>query len=491
MALNRWSLDRLLGWIGTTALVLLFVPMALLLTQHVLASAERSLSQRGQVLARMAAGQIVEPMLVDDRPSLHAVLRKAASADVQARYACVESPDGDIVAHTFDGGHPRGLRELWQRNPAQVVRFRTDSESLLDIPLPILAGQLGTLHMGISRSEAIRAADKMMWLMGIALAGVLSVVLAGARVVASKVSRPLRELEAKVSLFPQEAVGEEGLRIAGTQEVEGLARGFEDMVRRMEALERDRVATQERMVHAERLAALGEMAAGLAHEVHNPLDGMLECLVYLQADPGKSERAAKYYPMLQDGLERVARAMREMLTFARSGQRIRLQTCRVPDMLEALELLVEAQLKGRRVRWNWHSAGSCACLCDRQALVQAGLNLVLNAAEAAEGGTDPAVQIEATCDSKWAYISVGDSGPGVPDELRERVFEPFFTTKPPGKGTGLGLSVSRELIRAAGGELALSPEPSSLGGARFVIRLAKVMLTEHEGERSSGEYPDR
>jgi signal transduction histidine kinase len=66
----------------------------------------------------------------------------------------------------------------------------------------------------------------------------------------------------------------------------------------------------------------------------------------------------------------------------------------------------------------------------------------------------------------------------VPDKLRERVFEPFFTTKPPGKGTGLGLSVSRELIRASGGELALSPQPGSLGGARFVIRLPKVPPAE-------------
>ena len=478
MALSRWSLDRLLVWIGTTALVLVFVPMALLLTQNVLASAERSLSQRGRSLAGIVAGQIVEPMLVDDRPSLHAALRKAASADAQARYVCVEGPSGEVVAHSFDGGYPRGLRELWQRSPGQVLHFKTDSESLLDIPFPILEGQLGTLHMGISRSGAIRAANQIMWLMGIALAGGLSVVVAGGHVVASRVSRPLRELEAKVSLFPQEAVGEESLRSTGTQEVEELARGFGNMIRRLGALERDRAATQERMVHAERLAALGEMAAGLAHEVHNPLDGMLECLVYLEADPDKSQRAAKYYPMLQEGLERIASAMREMLTFARSGQRLRLEACNVPDILEALELLVQAQLRGRSVRLSWHSAGTCACLCDRQALVQAGLNLVLNAAEAAGGGADPAVQIEATCDSEWAYISVGDSGPGVPDKLRERVFEPFFTTKPPGKGTGLGLSVSRELIRASGGELALSPQPGSLGGARFVIRLPKVPPAE-------------
>ncbi len=122
----------------------------------------------------------------------------------------------------------------------------------------------------------------------------------------------------------------------------------------------------------------------------------------------------------------------------------------------------------------WQSTGGGICLCNRNGLSQAVLNLVLNAAEAAEGGPDPEVAIEATCDSQWVYLSVEDSGPGVPDEVRDRIFEPFFTTKPVGKGTGLGLSVSRQLIRAAGGEVELAPGLSRLGGARFVIRMPRA-----------------
>ena len=205
---------------------------------------------------------------------------------------------------------------------------------------------------------------------------------------------------------------------------------------------------------------------------------MLECLRYLEADPANRERAVKYYPMLKDGLQRIAKVMREMLTFACSGQNVSLETCSVAEMLEAVELLVQADMKKRHVDFVWESSGNCRCLCDRGGLEQAGLNLVLNAAEAAEQGEACSVRIEANCNSRWVHMSVEDSGSGVPGELSHRIFDPFFTTKPFGKGTGLGLSVSRELIRAAGGELELSPTPSLLGGAKFVIRLPKAPPTE-------------
>ena len=263
------------------------------------------------------------------------------------------------------------------------------------------------------------------------------------------------------------------------------------MVRRLKSLEQERATNMDRMVHAERLAALGELAAGLAHEVNNPLDGMLECVRFLDVDPEKSERASKYYPMLEDGLGRISKAMHGMLTFARMGQRVSLETCPVADLVGSQIMLVQPRLEESHVRLTWHEPGWCVCRCDRQGLAQAVLNLVLNAAEAASESPDPHVQIEAYCDSELVYLAVEDSGPGVPEELRLRVFDPFFTTKPRGKGTGLGLSVSRQLIRAAGGDVELSPKPGSLGGARFVIRLPRVSGVECEHGPVNGQDSDR
>jgi len=179
-----------------------------------------------------------------------------------------------------------------------------------------------------------------------------------------------------------------------------------------------------------------------------------------------------------------------MLTFARSGQSVEIEEFSVAGIIESLELLVKASMQERNVRLTWQVDGVCNCLCDRDGVSQAGLNLILNAAEAANGNPDPHILIAAACDSDWVYIAVEDNGPGVPEKLRDSVFTAFFTTKPFDKGTGLGLSVSRQLIRAGGGELTLSEKNSSLGGAEFVIRLPRTPCPECMDGTSSNENPD-
>ena len=474
MRLARWRLDQLITWSGTLLLTLLLLPMGLLLARNEAQTTEQRLLERGMGLAETLATQIVDPMLVEDDLALHGALHKAAAATVWVRYICVKDRQGRLLMDTFAGEPPPALTALWHSDDGPVLRFRTPEEPMLEVRSPILSGQLGTLHVGLSRAEAVAASRRVVLGVGVVLAGVFWAVFAGARLVAVYMTEPLRALESAVSRFPTQHDPEEVRLIAGTLEVQSLARGFAQMARRVESLETERSVTQQRMVHAERLATLGEVAAGLAHEVHNPLDGMLECVRYLEVDPAKSDLGAKYYPMLREGLGRIARVMRQMLTFAHSGQKVSREPCRLSDVLESLEPLVKTHLDGRRVRLEWKRPGASVCLCDRHGFAQAALNLILNAAEAVEGSPEAVVRIEASCDANWVYLAVEDSGPGVAAEIRERIFDPFFTTKSPGKGTGLGLPVSRRLIRAAGGDVELAPEPSPLGGALFVMRLPRV-----------------
>ncbi len=478
MALNRWSLDRLTAWIGTISLLVLFIPMGVYLMQNVSSSGEHYLSERGKSLVKTLAGQIIEPLLVGDRLALHDALLKAAATDSEVRYLCIANEAGDVVIGAPGESYPPALSDLWRSNSGDVILFQTASEPLMDVSVPLMGGQLGSIHVGISRNRARQAVNRLLVLMGIALIAALIVVLVGSRLIMAMVCKPLRQLEQAVSMFPQRPVTGDQIRLLGTQEVESLAIGFSDMIRRLETMEQDRAKTQERMIHTERLAALGELSAGLAHEVHNPLDGMLECLRYLKQDPERSQRATKYYPMLTDGLQRIALVMKEMLMFARWGRKVSIETCRIVDVLDTSKLLSQPTIRGRVVDLQRLIPEDCVCMCDPQGLSQALLNLVLNAGEAPLNGEDPQVRIEATSDSQWVYISVEDNGPGVSEELRERVFESFFTTKPIGKGTGLGLSVSRQVIRAVGGELELSKDPGSLGGAKFVIRLPKAPSCE-------------
>lgn len=473
MALNQWSLDRLVTRFGASALIVLFVPVSFYFMHLVSSRSLRWHAAHGQDLAKSFGSQILDPLLLQDDLALHSLLHKVVSVSEGVRYACVERPDGSVLAHTFQNGHPSSLVKLWREGGGESVRFRTREGPILDVRAPIMGGQLGNLHIGMSLSQVADTTRRMIWALGLSLMGAIFLVLVGAHIVAARVSRPLHQLERAVARLPHRS-GSDFPEISGTREVRALSMGVADMVDRLDALAHERATTQEGMVHAERLAVLGELAAGLAHEIYNPLDGMQEAVRYLETDPGKTARAAKFYPMLKEGLERIATVMREMLTLARTGQKVTPKPHRVADVIESLMLLVQTHLQGRNVRLTCSGSGECNCLCDRHGLSQAVLNLVLNAAAAVEGSEDPEVRIEARYDDSWVYLSIEDSGPGVPESLRGRVFDPFVTTKPVGKGTGLGLSVSRQLIRAVGGDIDLCTQPGLLGGARFVIRLLKT-----------------
>ncbi|MHC4199288.1 MAG: sensor histidine kinase [Planctomycetota bacterium] len=522
MNLSRWSLDKLVAWVGAAAAFVLFVPMSTYLVRNAYSSAERSLLEGGKTFARSLTSQLVDPLLVGDRLRSHDILEKGALADEDISYICVENTRGEVVAHTFHEGYPSSLPALWAegrgrmvvtatfaaappsdagadrdrrasegRGPnalhGEVVRFRTSEGPMVDISAPILEGRLGTLHVGLSRARAVQAVRRLMWPMGISLSLGLFVILIGAQTIAAKVSQPLQRLEAVASSLPAEAREWDLPRafaepsgppdvptFRGTREVASLTRGFVEMAERLRDLERERESAQKHMVRAERMAALGELAAGLAHEVRNPLDGMLECVRSLEADPRNEDHVARYLPMLRDGLQRIASVMQQVLVFTRSGHDAPSEVCSAAGIVDSVALMLNGKLGSRNVRLTRHGSGPSECVCNAQGLSQALLNLILNAIEAVEGRDRRHVLIDVKGVGHWVHLTVEDAGPGVPDELRERIFEPFFTTKPIGQGTGLGLSISRELMRAGGGELVLSTQPSPLGGARFVIHLPKA-----------------
>jgi two-component system NtrC family sensor kinase len=472
---RKYTLDQALMWIGSAALIVLFVPTALYLTRSVSVSVEQGLIDRGYSLAKALAPQLVEPILWEDSLAIHDILHRSASADDEVQYFFVEfvsgkSPEGESKHFTCT---PE-LMKLWRENRNRPIRFRTREQPALDVSAPILDGQLGFLHVGMSRSGVAEANKRLHWILGAELAVAIMVVLVGASVMSAQVSRPLRRLEAMVSRFPQHSMGNQDLRLSKIPELNSLGKGFQEMAQRLEALQREQAETQAAMIHAERLATVGELSAGLAHEICNPLDGMLECLRYLETDPDKSPRAKKYYPIFREGLQRIGSVMGGMLTFARSGQKVTPKPYSMSNILDNLKLLLLTGDKDEKVRFHWYCEDNCLCLCEPQGLAQAALNLVLNAREAASTSADPQVRIRAERNSEWVCLTVEDSGPGVPEELRSRIFNAFFTTKEAGKGTGLGLSVSRQLIRAVGGELELLRERSSLGGAKFLIRLPKA-----------------
>ena len=232
--------------------------------------------------------------------------------------------------------------------------------------------------------------------------------------------------------------------------------------------ERDRV--EEHLRRSERLAAMSVMAAGLAHELNNPLaiiGNRIECMIRDAQRAGASSTIEHDLATLQEHVMRLGGLTQSLLRFAReddsAGEPVALGA-----LVEGIASLLRQTFALRGVELIATAAdGVPAVVADAKAMEAVLVNLLLNAADATPAGGQVNVTLRAT--PVAIEIEVQDTGSGIPVELRERVFEPFFTTKGAGRGTGLGLAVCRSIIDRHGGTIHLSESPS--GGCRFVVVL--------------------
>lgn len=257
----------------------------------------------------------------------------------------------------------------------------------------------------------------------------------------------------------------------------------EDSLRRkvqeVERATNDLKAAQAQLVRSERLASVGRLSAGLAHEIGNPL-AALTGLADLMLEGGLTDSEQQdFLQRMRSETTRIHNTLSELLQFARPSGAIG-EPSVTPGNVEAAVnenvVLISHQASLKKVNWTVDLCSPLpAVALGDPALRQVLMNLLLNAADAVQDQERPQVTISARSDGREVAIHVQDNGPGVSEGVAEKVFDPFFTTKDVGKGTGLGLSVCQGLVAAAGGSLSLEPQPTA--GAHFAVRLP-VSLTE-------------
>jgi nitrogen-specific signal transduction histidine kinase/ActR/RegA family two-component response regulator len=239
------------------------------------------------------------------------------------------------------------------------------------------------------------------------------------------------------------------------------------MTRDVEALERRVRELEGRLVHADKLACIGQMSAGIAHEINNPAAYVLanltvlgDLLDELRGEPlGEAGRQAltSAHEILTDctgGMERIQRVAGDLKLFSRveydSFERVSLN-----EVVEGALKLADNELR-HRARVEKKLGASAPVLGDASKLSQIVLNLLINAAQAIESGdaSHNVISVETVSDETQVILRVRDTGSGIAESALPRIFDPFFTTKPKGSGTGLGLWLVRELVRMHDGEIA-------------------------------------
>jgi signal transduction histidine kinase len=255
------------------------------------------------------------------------------------------------------------------------------------------------------------------------------------------------------------AAGEEFARLNGE-----LARAHQELERRVDERTTALRASQARVIQQEKMAAFGLLAAGIAHEVGNPLAG-LSSLIQMLKRRGPDPYTSEKLDLAGRQLHRIERTIRELVDFSRPASS-ELSRTRVLDVVdEALGIAKYYQRTKQRSITTDVPADLPPVLVKRDYLIQVVLNLVLNAIDATED--QGRINLQARVDDGSLVLTVEDDGRGITLADRCRLFQPFFTTKP--HGTGLGLFVSRQIVEEARGQLTYRTEPGS--GSTFFVRL--------------------
>jgi len=237
---------------------------------------------------------------------------------------------------------------------------------------------------------------------------------------------------------------------------------------------------EQQVLNAEKLASIGKLAAGVAHEINNPLGGILNCLYNLRKKSVSLERATEYLASMEEGLRRVQKIVRQLLDFSQQHDP-ELAPTEVNAIIERVLTLTSYAFEGTRVRLHRELGHELpSLLADRHMLEQVLMNLILNAVQAIHG--EGVVTVRSGHDGPWCTIEVEDTGCGIPPDVLPKIFDPFFTTKGQGEGTGLGLSVSLGIVERHGGEIAVKSQVSR--GTTFIVRLPTISVRSMAGKEA-------
>jgi signal transduction histidine kinase len=453
------------------------------------------LEEHAVLLARSVAVAAPDAMLREDYWSLYKSLKVMASRissdirEADATTGMVLDTKGRVMAHLDPLSHPLGLtyeprdaaeqrllRDALKARTALANEGGTIGDGFLEGVVPIYSGgkRLGVVLVRLSTAELNSHARKVaLIVLGLTLGLIALSSLLGV-FFSRRAVRPLTELaHGMESVACGQLVTVDHPVANDKDEIGQMVSTFNRMT--VELGEKRRL--EEEVAIGKKLVALGRIAAGVAHEINNPVAGMLNCVDTLRKHPGESELLERYLPLLDKGLGRIRDITGDLLVELRIDDSANQSPD--PGCLEDLKGLIEAEIGNRNIDFVWDNRMAREVQVNCQRIQQVLLNLLKNAVDAlTDGGT---VTFRSYPDGKWVVLEVEDNGPGIPLELRSQVFDPFFTTHP--NGTGLGLWIVYRLVQSMRGFVEFESETRR--GALFKVRLPFVEVYGEDSEENA------
>lgn len=373
----------------------------------------------------------------------------------------------DHIAGSQSTGSQKGIQRL--RSTQGATGLQMDQPDASEFITSFANVGVGGLVVGvrISQDEAlVHARDLVRTLIGVAL-GLLVLSTLASVFESRRITKPVEKLTAAAWDIGKGRFDVQ-VEVGSNDEMATLAGSFNQMATELQRREEALKEAQAQLVQSEKMAAFGQLGAGIAHEVKNPLAGILGCtqIALRKVEEGGLK---KNLELIERETRRCKTIVENLLKFAREDK-VRLEAVDLNQVVKDAIAIVKHQLLLHKVKVSSDCAEDVPyILGSANQLQQVLMNLMINAQQAMEGRDGSVTVSTRLTETERVEVKVTDTGPGIPPEMEQRVFEPFFTTKPGGKGTGLGLSVSYGIIKEHKGDIHVESRPGE--GCTFVIMI--------------------
>lgn len=467
--------------IGISFTVILFGTLNLLFIRYqVYRTFEAQIERSGLSIAAITAEELIDPMLYNEIAAVNKVLLQVKTVNPDIVYLLIVSPQNTIVASTFNKKPSQSLitantlNEDMTSNIKIIHDLSRNDTVIRDMAVPILGKRLGTLRIGFSEgviNSQLNQASRMfiflvfgLLVLGVVAAFFLSYIISKpVRLMSYQVSRiNLRALESRdynINLESKNLLLKMKNLFHLTDEIDVLANSFNEMLFRLNVAYIELERTRESMSQTEKLASVGTLAAGLAHEINNPLAGLSNCIRRISEKPDNITQNLKYVNMMSEAIDRISNVVKGLLDFSRKHE-MNLSRINIINLIESSLSLISFQLRQSNIQViRKFESETISFTGSPNHLEQVFVNFLLNSIEAInekklnESAFEGVITIEVRRANGMILLDFVDNGIGLSDEKIPYMFDPFFTQKKVKQGTGLGLAVSQDIIRNHHGQL--------------------------------------
>jgi two-component system NtrC family sensor kinase len=439
------------------------------------------LIRHGKITATSIAERSVDPIIYDDLAELNKIVTNCIRIDSNIAYIFILKENKTVLAHTFQNKVPQELiaaHPIINQEPLQsiMIKDKNNPEKIIrDMIVPIIDGNLGAVRIGLYEENFFLSMSKIVKLFFFLVMLFLLIGILGAFFFSFIITMPIKILSKtaenlnlnslnslevnKYSAIKSSLLVKWKNVIYVQDEIDMLIVKFDEMIFRLKNTYKELQSVQASLIQSEKIASLGTLSAGLAHEINNPIAGIKNCLRRMSESPDKIAQNIVYIEMMMEAVNRIEKVVLGLLNYSRKQELI-FETIDLYNIIENVLLLASFQLEKSRIAITKKIPNKPILIKgSANHLEQIVLNLILNSVDAIDEKKmiDPEfigeIQFLIHQKNKMIDLEIVDNGIGVPENKLNVIFDPFYTEKKIRQGTGLGLAVAKNIIEQHNGKI--------------------------------------